>query len=93
MADGEIITMLSNAADECTCQIVIRAFGDLSRSCLSKHEWRWLEMTSAFPFILRQDERKSLNWLAKPFARLPIYFCCSTYCIYALSGDGKIPKL
>jgi hypothetical protein len=34
---------------------------------LSKHERRWLAMTSAFPFILRQaqDERESLNLLAK----------------------------
>jgi hypothetical protein len=34
---------------------------------LSKHERRWLVMTSAIPFILRQaqDERDSLNLLAK----------------------------
>jgi hypothetical protein len=34
---------------------------------LPKHERRWLAMTSAIPFILRQaqDERDSLNLLAK----------------------------
>jgi hypothetical protein len=34
---------------------------------LSKHERRWLAMTSAIPLILRQaqDERDSLNLLAK----------------------------
>jgi hypothetical protein len=57
---------------------------------LSQHERRWLAMTSAIPFILRQaqDERDSLNLLAKR-SRFYLRNCRFTF-VEVLKSNRKI---